>query len=331
MEEILQMEKSEQSVKKEEAEKNTSEIIVDTIPLPVDENYEIKKHRLSRGENKTRICIVSGTHGDELEGQYVCYKIQEKLRQYSNSWSGIVDIYPCLNPLGMDSINRKVPMFDLDMNRIFPGDVSGSMVEYMAHQIMEDLTGADLVIDIHASNIYLREIPQIRINELQKETLLPMAKWLNMDYIWVHAASTVLESTLAYSLNERKTPTLVVEMGVGMRLTPSYGEQLCDGILNAMIHMGMMEVKSLFIKKPIISTDGNVHFLNAESAGIFMPQVRHDHMVQKGELIGYIVNPLSGDVKSKVISPCDGLVFTLREYPVVYEGSLLGRLLECAL
>ncbi len=305
--------------------------IVESIPLPIDEHYEIKKHRLSAGEKKTRLCIVSGTHGDELEGQYVCYKLQEKLKQAEGSWSGIVDIYPCLNPLGMDSINRKVPMFDLDMNRIFPGDPEGSMVEYMASRIMDDLTGADLVIDIHASNIYLREVPQIRINELQKDVLLPMAKWLNMEYIWVHAASTVLESTLAYSLNERKTPTLVVEMGVGMRITPEYGDQLCDGIINAMIHMGMMEVHSMFIKKPIISTDGHVHFLNAACSGVFLPCVSHDHLVRQYDLIGNIVDPLDGTIKHKVVSPCDGLLFTLREYPIVNEGSLIGRLLECSI
>ena len=222
-------------------------------------------------------------------------------------------------------------MFDLDMNRIFPGDAEGSMVEYVSSCIIDDIQGADLVIDIHASNIYLREIPQIRINEQQKEKLLPMAKWLNMDYIWIHAASTVLESTFAYSLNERNTPTLVVEMGVGMRLTPSYGDRLCDGILNAMMHLGMMKVQKLAIKKPIISTDGQVHFLNATCSGLFVPVVNHENLVRKGDLIGHIVSPLDGVVKSEIISPCDGLLFTLREYPIVNEGNLLGRLLECTL
>jgi len=28
------------------------------------------------------------------------------------------------------------------------------------------------------------------------------------------------------------------------------------------------------------------------------------------------------------MSPCNGLLFTIREYPVVYEGSLLARILE---
>ncbi|WP_301859686.1 M14 family metallopeptidase [uncultured Megasphaera sp.] len=299
------------------------------IPLPADEVYEIQKNHLVSGNGSKRICIVSGTHGDELEGQYVCFRLQELLRQYQDKWQGTVDIYPCLNPLGMDSITRGVPMFDLDMNRIFPGDPKGSMVEYIASCIMDDLTGADLVIDIHASNIYLREIPQIRINELQQDVLVPMGKWLNMDYIWVHSASTVLESTLAYSLNERHTPTLVVEMGVGMRITKAYGDQLCQGILNAMVQLGMMESMSLPVKKPIISTDGQVHFLNAVCAGLFLPNVRHDHRVLKGEVIGRIVHPLEGQVRHEVVSPCSGLLFTLREYPIVSEGSLMGRILEC--
>ena len=37
---------------------------------------------------------------------------------------------------------------------------------------------------------------------------------MNVDIVWVHGASTVLEATLAYSLNSTGTPTLVVEAGV---------------------------------------------------------------------------------------------------------------------
>ena len=299
------------------------------IPLPADETYEIQKNRLTSGTGGKRICIVSGTHGDELEGQYVCYEIQKLLAKRQGKWQGTVDIYPCLNPLGMDSITRKVPIFDLDMNRIFPGDKTGSMIEYMAACIMDDIKGADLVLDIHASNIYLREIPQIRINELQQDVLVPMGKWMNMDYLWVHSAATVLESTLAYSLNVIGTPTLVVEMGVGMRITKEYGDQLCAGILNAMMELGMMDKEPLPIRKPIISTDGKVHFLNAACAGLFLPKARHDHMVEKGEVIGHIVNPLDGEIKSEITAPCHALLFTLREYPIVSEGSLIGRLLEC--
>ena len=129
------------------------------------------------------------------------------------------------------------------MNRLFPGNIDGNMTEYLAAGIIEDISGSDCVVDIHASNIYLTEIPQIRINELHEDTLVPMAMEANVDFIWVHGASTVLESTFAYSLNSTGTPVLVVEMGVGMRITKEYGQQMTDGILNLMYKMGIWKGK----------------------------------------------------------------------------------------
>ncbi len=179
--------------------------------LPVMEKLNIRKNRFEAGEsrNKKRLSISTGIHGDELEGQYVCFEVAKRIRENPEYLNGIVDIFPAMNPLGIDSITRGLPAFDLDMNRVFPGNDDGSMTEFIAAQIMKDLTGSDLVIDIHASNIFLTEIPQVRINQLHAAKLVPIAEKMNLDLIWIHANSTVLESTLAYSLNIRETPTLV--------------------------------------------------------------------------------------------------------------------------
>lgn len=300
------------------------------IELPFDETLSIKKHRLQpeklTGKEK-RISIVTGIHGDELEGQYVCYELSRRIHADKSMLTGIVDIYPALNPLGVDSIMRGIPMFDLDMNRIFPGNTDGSMAEYVAAKAIEDISGSDVCIDIHASNIYLQEISQVRISETTAKALVPLARRLNIDYIWVHQAATVLESTLAHSLNSIGTKTLVVEMGVGMRVTKELGNQLTDGIFVLMKDLGIWQGEVITPKKPIESEDGNVHFLNAAASGIFLPCISHSKMVKNGELIGEIVDPLSGKVLQKIYSPCNGLVFTLREFPVVYEGSLVGRVL----
>ena len=216
---------------------------VASVGLPIDEKLMIQKNRLVpegglKGGEK-RISIVTGTHGDELEGQYVCYELQRRIKENIGCLTGIVDVYPAINPLGIDSITRGIPGFDLDMNRIFPGSQDGSMPEYIASKIIGDLSGSAAVIDIHASNIFLEEIPQVRINELSRDVLVPLAKLLNIDYIWVHSSATVLESTLAYSLNVIGTPTLVVEMGVGMRITKNFGDQLVDGIFALMKKLGI--------------------------------------------------------------------------------------------
>lgn len=300
------------------------------IGLPVDEHLVIVRHRLQPetlyGDEK-RIAIVTGTHGDELEGQYVCYLLNRTIAQQKEHLKGIVDIYPALNPMGIDSITRGIPMFDMDMNRIFPGDEYGATAEYVAAGIIKDLAGADLCIDIHSSNIFLRELPQIRINEQSSEALLPYARLLNMDFIWIHSAATVLEATLAYSLNQLDVPTLVVEMGVGMRIDQQNGQQLVDGILNLMKKMGVWSGPVRAPRRPIISSDGHVSFINAGQAGIFVPQVEYLDRVHRGDLVGAIVSPLTGEILQQLEAPCDGMIFTLREYPVVNQGSLIARIL----
>lgn len=258
----------------------------------------------------------------------MCYELSRRIHADKGMLSGIVDIYPALNPLGVDSITRGIPMFDLDMNRVFPGNKEGSMAEYVAAKAIEDISGSDVCIDIHASNIYLKELTQVRISETTAKELVPLARRLNIDYIWVHQAATVLESTLAHSLNSLGTKTLVVEMGVGMRITKDIGNELVDGIFVLMKDLGIWQGETIPPKKPIESEDGNVHFLNAAASGIFLPSTTHCKQVKNGELIGEIVDPLSGRVLQKIYSPCDGLVFTLREFPVVYEGSLVGRILS---
>lgn len=301
------------------------------VELPFDETLKIKKHRMQPDKlsgNEKRISIVTGIHGDELEGQYVCYELARRIYEDKGLLAGIIDIYPAINPLGIDSITRGIPMFDLDMNRIFPGNKEGSMAEYVAAEVIEDLAGSDVCIDIHASNIYLKEIPQVRISEKTAKELVPLARRINIDYIWVHQAATVLESTLAHSLNSMGTRTLVVEMGVGMRVTKEMGCQLVDGIFVLMKDLGIWLGEVTEPKKPIESEDGKVHFLNAAASGIFLPNISHCTEVRNGELVGEIVSPLSGKVLQKVYSQCAGLVFTLREFPVVYEGSLIGRILE---
>ena len=164
--------------------------VIAQAALPVDETLSIRKQRYGHGGK--RISIVTGIHGDELEGQYVCFELARRLQGEPEKLTGIVDIYPAMNPNGIDSWMRGIPAFDLDMNRIFPGRSDGDMNEFIASQIVEDLCGSDLCLDIHASNIYLTEIPQIRINELNRNELLPIAQKANVDFIWVHGASTVL-------------------------------------------------------------------------------------------------------------------------------------------
>jgi len=304
-----------------------------SLQLPYRETLCVNRTSFAGGGGP-RVAVIAGIHGDELEGLYVCHRLAAWLEQlaetHPHALRGRVDLIPALNPLGIDTLERFVPVFDADLNRNFPGDAEGLLPQRIAAGAMAALGGAALVIDIHASNIYLREIPQVRINTDFAATLVPLAEGMNLDLIWLHGAVTVLEATVAHSLNSRGTPCLVVEMGVGMRVTPAYTEQLLVGILNVWQRLGVLAAGlplPAVTHAPLLADDSNVHYLNAATSGLFVPTIDHWMAVRRDELLGTIVSPHHGGTLAEVRSPVDGVLFTLREYPAVYEGSLMARIM----
>lgn len=303
-----------------------------SLELPYRERLQLRRTVFDGGAGPT-VAVVSGIHGDELEGLYLCHRVAQWLEQlaitHPDALRGRVELYPAANPLGLDTLQRSIPVFDVDLNRSFPGHGQGMLPQRIADAMMRHLAGAALVFDVHASNIFLREIPQVRISQQFAEELVPLARHLNLDVIWIHGAQTVLESTIAHSLNSAGVPCLVVEMGVGMRVTPEFTEQLLVGIQHAWQELGVLagDVPLPALEhEPLLADDTNVHYLNAETSGVFVPAIQHWMRVAKGQLLGAIVSPFEGTQLSQVCSPVDGVLFTLREYPLVYEGSLMARI-----
>lgn len=301
-----------------------------SIGLPVDEKLLIKKNSISSAGNTEkadglkRISIVTGIHGDELEGQLVCFEIQRRIKEHPECLTGIVDIYPALNPLGIDSVTRSLPAFDIDMNKTFPGFNDGTMIEHLAANIMQDLRGSDFVIDIHASSIFVREIPQIRIPFKFREKLIDKCKLMNLDLIWASQSSSVSENTLAYALNDEGIDAVVIDMGIAMYCTKEYCNQVTDGIFALMKNLGMWSGDVVAAKEPIYAESACI--ITSKTPGLFIREVKCGDKVEKGQKLGSVINPLEGTVKEEVIAPESGLLFTVREYPVVEVGSLLGRI-----
>ncbi len=302
------------------------------LELPYRERLRLMRTVFEGGSGPT-VAVVAGVHGDEIEGLYVCHRLAawlERLaREQPQALRGRVELYPALNPLGLDTLQRAVPVYEIDLNRNFPGHPDGLLVQRIADAVMRSLAGAALVVDIHASNVFLREIPQVRIAAEFADGLMPLGRGMNVDVIWIHGALTVLEATIAHSLNSRGVPCLVVEMGVGMRVTPALAEQTIAGILGVWRDLGVLDSSVTLptrTRTPLLADDSNVYYLNAGTSGLFVPAIEHWTTVAKGQLLGAIVSPHRGEVLSEVRAPAGGVLFTLREYPLVYEGSLMARL-----
>jgi uncharacterized protein len=304
-----------------------------SIQTPLGPPIEIIRHQFPSQlpTPAKRISFVAGLHGDELEGLYICHRLMETLKKLEdkNAFKGEVNIYPAVNPQALETGTRLWPFFSVDINRAFEATSTPSLVAETSRALFEDLkSNSDLVVDFHASNLQLMELPQIRIIQAFENKLVPLAKLCNVDLVWVHPHAEIFESTLGYNLNKAKVPTLVIETGICLRIHKNYCDQIVLGMLNLLQQTGTIEFPEPLaeVAAPKLVQPEYVAMIQANHAGLFIKQAEVGQTVNQGEKIGNLIDPVGGQVLEEVFSPCQGLLFTLREHPLTGKGAPLARI-----
>ena len=300
-----------------------------TAQMPVGLPIKIKKNRLEPDtiqENMPRLSIVAGVHGDELQGQYICYELIRRIKEERENLKGIVDVYPCVAPMALEIRKRNAPGA-LDMNAMFPGSHHGHTIEYMAAEVIEDLKGSDFCIDIHSSDIFIRELPQIRVPENAGKKVTELAQKSGIPVLWMNSnSSSVWEGSLAYSLRRKGIPNLVIESGIALKIDYEYCKTVIDGIFQMMKELEVFEGEVSPTKKTVTVKKNDVEVIHCNTSGIFIPKIQIGSFVRENQVLGCIVRPILGAELEEVKSSCDGMIFSLREYPAVCEGELLARI-----
>ena len=300
-----------------------------TAQMPVGLPIKIKKNRLEPDtiqENMPRLSIVAGVHGDELQGQYICYELIRRIKEERENLKGIVDVYPCVAPMALEIRKRNAPGA-LDMNAMFPGSHHGHTIEYMAAEVIEDLKGSDFCIDIHSSDIFIRELPQIRVPENAGKKVTELAQKSGIPVLWMNSnSSSVWEGSLAYSLRRKGIPNLVIESGIALKIDYEYCKKVIDGIFRMMKELEVFEGEVSPTKKTVTVKKNDVEVIHCNTSGIFIPKIQIGSFVRGNQVLGCIVRPILGAELEEVKSSCDGMIFSLREYPAVCEGELLARI-----
>jgi len=304
-----------------------------SIKSPLGPPVEILKHVFPANSNRPRVSFVAGLHGDELEGLYICHKLLRYLKNLEanqpEAIQGEINIYPAVNPQALENSTRLWPFFSIDVNRTFGSRQTDSLAVETSQALLEDLkSSSDTVIDFHSSNLQLLELPQIRIIKDFEKKLLPLAKKCNVDLIWIHPNAEIFASTLGFNLNSAKIPTLVIETGICLRIHPEKGDQIFNGVLNLLNELGTLKLTPEPVKEPHLVQPDQVKMVQAHHSGLFIKQVEAGNFLEEGERIGKLIDPIEGSILKEVVSPCSGLLFTIREHPLAHKGSPLARIAE---
>ena len=279
-----------------------------------------KKNRLQHGDSPKRVCIVTGTHGDELEGQYVCFRLNQIIRAQLERLNGTVEIYPALNPLGIDSITRGIPTFDLDMNRIFPGDPQGAMPE--------QIKGYTYGIQLASFYISGDFVPHVRLMRTGYEDT-EGAKLFGMPYITLRKPLPFDTTLLNYNWQIWETKAYSLYGGMNDGVESPVTAEMIGTILRFAQRTGLSRKPVVGIPdfNPQVVDEATLLPVRTTQAGMFYRLKGAGAKVQEGEPLARIIDPYEGSVRAEIISPTDGIIFFAHNKPLALANTLLFNIL----
>jgi predicted deacylase len=195
----------------------------------------------------------------------------------------------------------------------------------VAAALIAAMEGATQVIELRGAHPAFREEPQAHVRADQPEACERAAS-ANVRVVWKRSPPASDSGTLMACV-----PGLIaLEGGVGNRLTEGVGIELVDGVLNVLVTLGVLPEDDLpyhwaAIQRAVVADDSRVVRVRAGRAGLFLPSMAPWAEVAPDEILGEVVDPVSGDVRETVTAPTAGRLLALREQPVVYPGTLVAR------
>ena len=250
------------------------------------------------GDGGPGMLITAGVHGDE--GPWGGWAIHKLLRGIDErDVHGCIRVVPLANPLAMQADKRNAPVDQLDLNRAFPGDATGSYTERLAHILAtEALRDIDYVIDLHGGgswcvNAFVFEIEGGR--ELSQCFAAP--------FMVEAPARDVSLTGHARSLG---LTAAAVEMGGRSSDEARWADLIADGLKRALCKVGIVnsDAAPSPIQPPLPVTGSAV--LRPERGGIFLPIVEADHIgavVEGGRLLGQMLHPATYAVMEEFRAP----------------------------
>jgi hypothetical protein len=262
--------------------------------------------------------VSAAIHGDELNGVEIIRRLLK--RKALRSLHGTLLAVPIVNVHGFLNQSRYLPD-RRDLNRSFPGSQKGSIAARLANLFIKQVVSkADYGIDLHTGAVNRSNLPQIRANLDDPETL-KIAQTFGVPVI---INSDIRDGSLRACAYDRGMPVLIYEAGEALRFDEISIRAGIRGILNVMRQIGMLpKLKSSRQVTPVIAR--STSWVRAPGSGIVTAKVKLGNSVQKGQNLASISTPL-GDEEDHVMAPFDGIVIGKSKLPLAHEGDALFHL-----
>ncbi|MCW8128130.1 succinylglutamate desuccinylase/aspartoacylase family protein [Microbulbifer halophilus] len=293
----------------------TRRIDLPVVRLYTDTEMAIPVY-VKRGKKPGPTLFVSAAiHGDELNGIEI---ISRLIRSRAlRSLRGTLIAVPIVNVYGVLEQSRYLPD-RRDLNRSFPGSAKGSLAARMAHVFQtEILSKCEYGIDLHTGAIHRSNLPQIRAN-LDDDETLSMAGAFGVPVL---LNATLRDGSLRAAAADLGVRILLYEAGEALRFDEFCIRAGVRGTLNVLRHLKMLpQSRRKQGYEPYVARRSG--WLRAGDSGIVNHKKRLGDHVKKGDLLATIADPFGHEL-DQVLCNADGIIIGRQNIPLVQEGEAM--------
>ena len=293
-----------------------------TLELPLPELYTrtpmtmpVQVRRGKRAGPSLFVCAA--VHGDELNGVEIIRRLMR--RRALSRIRGTIIAVPIVNVYGVIDRSRYLPD-RRDLNRSFPGSSRGSLAARLANLFMTEIVArCTHGIDLHTGAIHRENLPQVRGN-LDDEETLRLARLFGVPVL---INAVLRDGSLREATAARGIPMLLYEAGEALRFDELSIRAGVQGILNVMRGLDMLPPargRKRASREPFVARSSS--WVRAPASGIFSGRVSLGAHVKKDEQLGTITETV-GDAESVIRAPLGGIVIGRSNLPLVLEGEAL--------
>lgn len=307
-----------------------------SIPTPFGPAITLFKNSWE-GNNSpdTVLSIVSGLHGDHINGIYICSLLTRFMDRVTSAQEpdyklkGRVQIFPVVNIQAAQSGSRIWSFDDLDYDLAFPGNDKGEVAENIARATLTHTSGSTHGVILKSANPLYEDAPHIQLADPDRPTK-KMAQSLGLDIACRLSEATTFQLSLFGHWRENDIPALMISGGKPGSIDRSLCDSLFSGLVDLMTHLGVLttttRTQKKAAKRPIYPAHAE-RLIISSHAGLFVANIKVGSFLKKGEIIGTMTGIESGKVLEEYAAPMDGYVVTLRNYPVTFEKESIATLL----
>jgi len=296
------------------------EEILFKFKTPYREEIAVKGFKFGHG--KKTACFVGSLRGNEIQQMYIASMLVKKLTELESK--GMIEdeneflVIPCINPFSMNIGKRFWPVDNTDINRMFPGYDQGETTQRIAASVFENVR--DYQYGIQFASFYLAGdfVPHVRIMNTGFQSP-ELAKEFGLPYVLMREPSPIDTTTLNYNWQIFETDAFSIYTRETDRIDEVSAKTAVDSVLRFLNSFGYIKTHLPVAYQSEVIKEKEFLTVVSPNGGLYKRTVNPGDDVQRGQILGYVLDPLTCEEKCKITTPKNGIVFFAHKSPIITE------------